>query len=104
MAAPRISDGESDGVTFQDHWQTWTVNRGYYGAVDPARVRWSIEWASEPQAREYWRRRDDITAIVARMEPERRAARLSMAPQPDGTTVITEYDFRRWTAVLPAKE
>jgi len=101
-------------IAYEEHWGTWSVNRGYYGVSDSDdrnTTRWTIEWVkpnTRAAARVIAARQADIDAIViAHAHPDRngnRRARLAMTPNADGTITITEYDFQRFTAVLRHKD
>jgi hypothetical protein len=95
-----MSTNPNDGVRYEEHWHTWSVNHGYYGEVDTTRTRWSTEWGDKPLAEEIWRRRDAITAAVEQHEPVTRCARLRIERGSNGRLWVTEYDYRRWTAVI----
>jgi hypothetical protein len=111
-AALGQADVPAARADYQDHWHTWTVNRGYYGASnsdDRNTTRWTIEWV-KPNTRAgalaMVKRAKDIDAIVnAHARADRnnnRRARLAMTTNTDGTVTLSDYDFHRWTATLPA--
>ena len=89
-------------VQWSEHWQTWSINAGYYGVLfdtdDRDVTAYSSEWhATEDDARAVAARHADIVAGLETHAPANpygtRRYRLAIQLQPDGSLRVREYDW-----------
>lgn len=86
-------------VSFHDEFDTWTVERRYYGEVEEDEIGWVVEWANPRAKAERIKRHSNlIDEIVARNADSGRA-RVSVDFDGDRMTV-TEYDFGDWSETV----
>jgi hypothetical protein len=88
-------------VQWEDHWQTWSVNRDYYGmhtiddvtgkCVTPTHDReWSVEWATKPEADRIARWTDAIDQLLRDVNVNH--VRLAIRVEGD-TVFVRNYDY-----------
>jgi hypothetical protein len=112
----------NDGISSDPDWG-WTLNYGHYGSRESGVPVWggkpcghtgtfSVEMIGtgsegERRAREIWGRRHELAALVAAHPIANVSgvptARLSIAFNRDGTWTVAEYDFHRWSEILPPR-
>jgi hypothetical protein len=89
-------------ISWAEHWQTWSINAGYYGVLFDTEDRdvtaYSSEWhATEEDARAVAARHAEIVAALEQHAPPNafgtRRYRLHIQLQPDGSLSVREYDW-----------
>lgn len=122
----KTADRLNDGVRKMDSNDGYSVNKGYYGLVEPGEVAWSVEYVQfKSDANQIWALRDAITAEVAKQTgakpfgqdatPEQKSlteavwpgwigddhrARMSVKSDGNGGWIFREYDWGAWSFTI----